>query len=131
MRAGLRAPGDERAVAALGKILATHESWALRILAAEALGRLGNAGAAGAGSHLADAAAKDAYALVRQAALEALASFDRSRAPGSLRSVWPPPIPSRASAKRRARWPGRLAACDPPSSALPRVLTLATLAGVP
>ncbi len=73
---GRVAPGDQRAVDALGKILATHESWALRILAAQALGRLGSAGAPGAGTRLADAAAKDAYALVRQAALEALASFD-------------------------------------------------------
>jgi cellulose synthase operon protein C len=73
---GRVAPGDQRAVDALGKILATHESWALRILAAQALGRLGAAGAPGAGTRLADAAAKDAYALVRQAALEALASFD-------------------------------------------------------
>ncbi len=83
-RAGGRvAPGDERAVAALGKILAAHESWAMRILAARALGRLGAAGAANAGGaapRLADAASKDAYALGRQAALEALASFDAAGA---------------------------------------------------
>jgi cellulose synthase operon protein C len=68
--------GDGRAVAALGKILATHESWALRILAARALGRVGAMGAPDAASYLASAASKDTYALVRQAALEALASFD-------------------------------------------------------
>jgi tetratricopeptide (TPR) repeat protein/HEAT repeat protein len=80
-RAGGRdAAGDERAVAALGRILATRENWALRILAARALGRLGAAGALGASSHLTDAAATDAYALVRQAALEALASFDPATA---------------------------------------------------
>ncbi len=73
---GRMVPGDERAVAALGKILATHDSWALRILAAQALGRVGAAGAKSAAAHLADAAAKDSYALVRQAALEALSSFD-------------------------------------------------------
>ncbi len=39
--------------------------------------------------------------------------------PASSRCVWPPRIPSRASAKRRARWPGRLCACDTPSSASP------------
>jgi HEAT repeat protein len=61
---------------ALGKILSTHDSWALRILAARALGRVGAMGAPDAASHLASAASKDAYALVRQAALEALASFD-------------------------------------------------------
>ncbi|HTB78603.1 MAG TPA: tetratricopeptide repeat protein [Polyangiaceae bacterium] len=81
--AGHVAPAGDRAVAALGKILATHESWSLRILAARALGRVGAAGAPGAAAHLADAAAKDAYALVRQAALEALASFD----PASARSL--------------------------------------------
>jgi tetratricopeptide (TPR) repeat protein/HEAT repeat protein len=73
---GRVAHADERAVAALARILATHESWALRILAAQALGRVGAAGAPGAASHLVAAASKDAYALVRQAALEALASFD-------------------------------------------------------
>jgi cellulose synthase operon protein C len=77
---GRGAPGDERAVIALAKILANSDSWALRILAARALGRLGTAGAPGAGSRLADAAEKDAYALVRQAALEALASFDAAAA---------------------------------------------------
>jgi cellulose synthase operon protein C len=77
---GHAVPGDERAVAALAAILATHESWALRILAAQALGRVGAAGAKSAGPHLADAAAKDSYALVRQAALEALASFDPAAA---------------------------------------------------
>jgi HEAT repeat protein len=76
---GQVAPGDERAVAAAAKILATHEAWAIRILAARALGRLGGlspAGAAGASPRLAEAAAGDTYALVRQAALESLASFD-------------------------------------------------------
>jgi tetratricopeptide (TPR) repeat protein len=80
---GQLAPGDERAVAAVAKILATHESWAIRILAARALGRLGGlsaAGAAGASPRLAEAATGDTYALVRQAALESLASFDPSGA---------------------------------------------------
>ncbi len=80
---GQVAPGDERAVAAVAGILATHESWAMRILAAQALGRLGHmgsTGAAGAAPRLAEAATKDTYALVRQAALEALASFDAAGA---------------------------------------------------
>ena len=75
---GARAPASARSVAAVGKILSAHESWAMRVLAARAMGRLGAAGAGagrGAGSS-AEAATKDSYALVRQAALEALASFD-------------------------------------------------------
>jgi hypothetical protein len=68
-------------VAAVGKILATHEAWAMRVLAARAMGRLGAAGAgAQASQSLAQAATKDAYALVRQAALEAMASFDAAGA---------------------------------------------------
>jgi tetratricopeptide (TPR) repeat protein len=77
------APGDERATAALARILAKHDSWPMRILAARALGRLGALGATGAsraGPPLAEAAVKDAYALVRQAALESLASFDAAGA---------------------------------------------------
>jgi hypothetical protein len=58
-------------------VLETNESWALRVLAAQALGRLGTAGAgAEASRRLVAAATRDAYALVRQAALEALARFD-------------------------------------------------------
>ena len=78
------APGDERAVEALGKILAAQDTeqdgWAMRILAARALGRLGALGATSAGPRLAEAASKDTYALVRQAALEAMASFDATGA---------------------------------------------------
>ncbi len=73
---GSHGPASARAVTAVGKILATHESWAMRVLAAQALGRLGAAGATDAGPKLADATTRDSYALVRQAALEALASFD-------------------------------------------------------
>jgi hypothetical protein len=75
------APAQPRSVAAVGKILAAHESWAMRVLAAQALGRLGAAGAGpDAAKRLADAAIRDPYALVRQAALEALAAFDASSA---------------------------------------------------
>jgi len=70
-------PASARAVAAVGKILSAHESWAMRVLAAQAMGRLGRAGGGpDAVARLSDAATKDTYALVRQAALEALASFD-------------------------------------------------------
>jgi tetratricopeptide (TPR) repeat protein len=72
---------DKRAVVAVGGVLHTHESWAIRVLAAEAMGRLG---AAGAGSdatrHLKEAATKEAYALVREVALVALASYDKGEA---------------------------------------------------
>jgi len=78
---GRTMPASARAVAAVGKVLSGHESWAMRVLAAQAMGRLGAAGAGPeAGRQLAEAATKDGYALVRQAALEALASFDRAAA---------------------------------------------------
>ena len=70
----------ERAAGATAKILATHDNWAMRVLAARALGRLGAGGCASASPPLQEAATKDAYALVRQAALEALASFDAASA---------------------------------------------------
>lgn len=74
-------PASAHAVQAVGKILATHESWAMRVLAAQAMGRLGHAGAgAEAVASLTQSATTDSYALVRQAALEALASFDASSA---------------------------------------------------
>ena len=74
-------PTSARAVAAVAKVLAAHESWAMRVLAAQAMGRLGGAGAGPeAGRRLEEAATKDTYALVRQAAVEAFASFD---APGA------------------------------------------------
>jgi tetratricopeptide (TPR) repeat protein len=68
------------AVARVSAFLAQHPSWALRVLAARALGRLGAAGAPGAAAPLAAAATHDGWALVRQAALEALAQADPSGA---------------------------------------------------
>ena len=81
-----RPAADGRAIAAVAKMLASHDSWAMRILAAQAFGRLGaidaldRAVAHEIGARLADAAARDSYALVRQASLEALASFDAAGA---------------------------------------------------
>ena len=73
---GGHVPASAHAVTAVAKILATHEAWAMRVLAAQAMGRLGaGGGGADAAARLTDAATKDTYALVRQAALEALASF--------------------------------------------------------
>jgi tetratricopeptide (TPR) repeat protein/HEAT repeat protein len=78
---GARVQTSARAVAAVSKLLAAHESWALRVLAARAMGRLGAAGAGPeASARLVEAATKDAYALVRQAALESLSSFDTAGA---------------------------------------------------
>ena len=76
---GGHAPASARSVSAVAKILGTHESWAMRVLAARAMGRLGAAGAGPEASRtLTEAATKDTYALVRQASLESLASFDAS-----------------------------------------------------
>ncbi len=72
---------DARAAASVGKVMRTHESWAMRVLAAQALGRLGAAGAGPeATRQLKEAATKESYALVREAALVALASYDKAEA---------------------------------------------------
>ncbi len=77
--------GDSKSVAAVAKVMRSHESWAMRVLAAQALGRLGTSGkgeaaAKEAARHLEDAAKKESFALVREAALVALATFDRAGA---------------------------------------------------
>jgi tetratricopeptide (TPR) repeat protein len=69
------------AVEAVANVVAHHEHFPMRVLAAEALGRLGKAGAgAGAGEQAARAlslaATHDDFAIVREAALTALATFD-------------------------------------------------------
>jgi HEAT repeat protein len=70
-----------RAIAAVSKLLSAHENWAMRVLAAQAMGRLGASGAGvDAVRALTTAATKDTYALVREAALDALATFDMSSA---------------------------------------------------
>jgi HEAT repeat protein len=75
------AHADREAVAEVSRILSTQESWAMRVLAAQAMGRLGSAGApAAADSALLQAAVQDPYALVREAALSALATFDQDGA---------------------------------------------------
>jgi HEAT repeat protein len=73
--------GGTRAVLAASKVLATHPAWAIRMLAAQALGRLGAAGAADhATPALREATLKEPYALVREAALVSLASYDKTSA---------------------------------------------------
>jgi HEAT repeat protein len=77
---GASATAGEQAARATAKLLAAHTNWAIRVLAAKALGRLGAAGLASASAPLQDAALRDPFALVRQAAIEALASFDAASA---------------------------------------------------
>ena len=71
---------DAKSVTAAAKVMRGHESWAMRVLAAQALGRLGAAGAgAEATRQLKEAATKESYALVREAALVALSTYDKTR----------------------------------------------------
>jgi HEAT repeat protein len=102
------AHADRDAVAEISRILFTHESWAMRVLAAQAMGRLGSAGArAPADSALLQAAAHDSYALVREAALGALASFDADTARPLARTMagTDPEPRVRAAAQRIASTP--------------------------
>ena len=82
--AALAASGTQTsagAIASVGKLLETHPNWAMRVLAAQAMGRLGSAGGgAPVARMLRKTATTDAYALVREAALTALASFDGAAA---------------------------------------------------
>jgi tetratricopeptide (TPR) repeat protein/HEAT repeat protein len=77
-------PQTTLAFRAAGQILAHQESWSLRVLAAEALGRLGKLDTEGRVQEARDAltlaAEHDSYALVREASLRALASFDPAAA---------------------------------------------------
>jgi tetratricopeptide (TPR) repeat protein len=75
--AAIGAHPDPAAAVAVAKLLRTHENWAMRVLGAQALGRLGGAESTRA---LREAATHDAYALVREAALVALASYDKASA---------------------------------------------------
>jgi HEAT repeat protein len=80
-RNGTRARGGARTVAEVGEILASDGTWSIRVLAAEAMGRLGAAGALEeARTSLEAAAMSDRFALVRQCALESLATFDEAGA---------------------------------------------------
>jgi hypothetical protein len=71
------AANTDASVKAVGHVLEHDENWSMRVLAAEALGRLGTGNAnARASAMLAHAAESDAFALVREAALVALAKVD-------------------------------------------------------
>ena len=79
--AAIGAHPDPGAVSAVSKLLVTNDNWAMRVLGAQALGRLGAAGSGpDATKALRDAALGDPYALVREAALIALASYDKAAA---------------------------------------------------
>ncbi|MGK3996170.1 HEAT repeat domain-containing protein [Sorangium sp. So ce1024] len=97
-RAALSALGAVRhgpTIAAVSELLRSSSSWPLRVRAAEALGRLGAPGGAGAGGGrtsqvvetLGAAARSDAYALVREAAARALVSADRAAAAPVLKQL--------------------------------------------
>jgi HEAT repeat protein len=77
---GTRATASERAAEVVAKILASDENWAMRVRAAAALARMSGHGISGASTWLARAATSDPYALVRQAALEALDASDPAAA---------------------------------------------------
>lgn len=70
---------DQKTATTVAKVMRRHESWAMRVLAAQALGRLGAKGAGPeATRQLREAAMREPYALVREAALLALASYDKA-----------------------------------------------------
>ncbi len=77
-RMALAAVGKQSSSAAsqaCGRVLFGSENWPIRVLAAEALGRLGAGGSSEAAGLLERAVKNDGYALVREAALRGLA-FD-------------------------------------------------------
>ena len=79
--AAIGTQSNARAVAAVGKVMSAHENWAMRVLAVQAMGRLGVAGsAADATTRLRESASHDPYALVREAALVAVSSYDTASA---------------------------------------------------
>ena len=76
--AAIGAQQNPQATAVVGKVASTNDNWAIRILATQALGRLGTHGkGADASAMLRAVATKDSYALVREAALLSLATFDK------------------------------------------------------
>ena len=83
---GLRPSSNASASAsaqAVAKVLANDSSWAMRVLSAEALGRMGAATPDAKtieAASLTKAATDDSFALVREAALEALVAVDPSSA---------------------------------------------------
>jgi HEAT repeat protein len=98
-RSALAAVGTGNVVgaAAAARLVMSEEDWALRVLAAEALGRSGTAEMDDVVSALAGAAKRDGYALVREAAARALFAVSPVRARPVLESI------AKTDAERRVR----------------------------
>ena len=91
---------EAKALDEVARVLEKSDVWSVRVLAAQALARLGS-GAHGvvsplAATHLEQAALHDPYAMVREAALRALVEVDRARSA----SASPPPRGERRRATR-------------------------------
>jgi tetratricopeptide (TPR) repeat protein/HEAT repeat protein len=72
---------SQATVDAVAEIMKKHEAWSMRLLAAQALGRVGKAGAKDAAApHLVRAVTDEPFAIVREAALVALDECDHERA---------------------------------------------------
>ena len=85
---------SQATVDAVATIMKKHEAWSMRLLAAQALGRVGKAGdkktdavAAAAATHLERALKDEPFAIVREAALVALDECDHERARAVARDV--------------------------------------------
>jgi HEAT repeat protein len=78
---------DASVAAAVAARLASESDWALRVAAAETLGRMARGSAAEAVPALARAAISDAYALVREAAARALTQLDPAAAANVLKRL--------------------------------------------
>lgn len=91
------AKGNLAGAAAAARLLASEEDWALRVLAAEALGRSGTPDMENVLDALAKAARSDGYALVREAAARALHAVSPARARGVLEGI------AKTDSERRVR----------------------------
>jgi cellulose synthase operon protein C len=78
---------DAAVTAAVAVRLANESDWALRVAAAETLGRMARASAAEAAPALARAAVNDPYAMVREASARALMRLDPAAASSVLRRL--------------------------------------------
>jgi HEAT repeat protein len=91
------AKGNAAGASAAARLLESEEDWALRVLAAEALGRSGTPDMESVLDALAKAARSDGYALVREAAVRALHQVSPARARGVLEGL------AKTDAERRVR----------------------------
>jgi HEAT repeat protein/tetratricopeptide (TPR) repeat protein len=89
--------GNGAGAAAAARLLAAEEDWALRVLAAEALGRSATPDMAEGITALSKAARSDGYALVREAAARALHTVSPARARSVLETL------AKTDSERRVR----------------------------